>query len=72
MRELCHVYKHGDGKGFDGMWMPEHNRYNHDEIAAGLASGVMGDMGQMPPALLPIFKYIFKVPEKVYIPIVLA
>ena len=27
VRELCHVYKYGDGKGFDGMWLEDQGRW---------------------------------------------
>jgi hypothetical protein len=67
IREHCRVYKYGDGADFPGMWSEEAGRWNHDEIFAGFASAVMGDMRQMPADLRRIFRHCFW-DEFVYLP----
>jgi hypothetical protein len=69
VRRLCHVYRYGDGNWL-GMWEADKQRWNHDEVFAGLASGTMGDMSLMPPALRSIFGHVFKVPKLTYLPFV--
>lgn len=66
VRNHCRIYKYGEGD-FPGMWMDHRERWNHDEIFAGLASSVMGDVRQMPADLRRIFRHCFW-DEFVYFP----
>ena len=57
---LAHQYEYGDASiGFPGMFENDPERF------AGLASGTMGDLAQMPPYLARWYDGLFTLPEAV-------
>lgn len=71
VRGLCKLYRDGDGRGWPGMWVgPPYDRWNADEIFAGLASATMGDTKEYPPELRVIYEMLFNPRELTYLPIV--
>lgn len=69
VRNLCKTYIYGDGSGFPGMWVGEpYNRWNADEIFAGLASGTMGDLSLFPPGLQAIYGGMLRRNEQIWLP----
>ena len=67
VRNLCRVYRYGN-EIWSGMWMSQYNRWNHDEIFAGLASGTMGNLTMYPYDLRRIYTQMFEGPRTVYLP----
>ncbi len=59
--ELANEYKYGNSEGFEGMYETKYNlgHWNDHEMYAGMASGLMGDTGKLPPELRPYFSDLF-------------
>jgi len=69
VRRICHEGVYGNDRGFKGYWLDApYNRWNADEMFAGLASGIMGDVALLPPELREIYGHMFEPGEMVYIP----
>lgn len=51
IRGKCREWMYGDSTG-KTLWLDEHNRWDHDEIWAGLCSACLGDLSIVPPSFV--------------------
>lgn len=73
VRQACYEGIHGNGQGFDGYWVgPPYNRWNADEMHAGMCSLIMGDTDMLPHAMRPLFERLFLPRQIIYMPMVWA
>ncbi len=73
VRQACYEGIHGNEAGWPGYWVgPPYNRWNADEMYAGLASLIMGDVLMLPPQLRTLYEGLFWPREtpRVYMPMV--
>lgn len=73
VRQACYEGIHGNGQGFDGYWVgPPYNRWNADEMFAGMASLIMGDVEMLPHAMRGLFEGLFLPRQTIWFPMVWA
>lgn len=72
VRQACWEGIHGNGV-WPGYWVgPPYNRWNADEMYAGMCSLIMGDTDMLPHAMRPLFDGLFLPRHTIYMPMVWA
>jgi len=70
VRQACYEGIHGNGQGFGGYWVGlPYNRWNADEMFAGMCSLIMGDMEMLPHAMRGLFEGLFEPRQVIHLPL---